>query len=73
MYAQVHKNKPEPSIYSELGPGGRDGPKPTIAPSNYAEAKDIFDEYSNLKDEEEKKKKSECAYDYGPNDDSHNI
>ena len=21
MYAQVHKNKPEPSIYSELGPG----------------------------------------------------
>ena len=51
MYAQVNKNKPEPSIYSELGAGGRDGPKPAIAPSNYAEAKDIFDEYSNLKDE----------------------
>ena len=72
MYAQVHKNKPEPSIYSELGPGGRDGPKPVVAQSNYAEAKDIFADYSNVKDEEGKKE-NEGAYGYVQSDNTHNI
>jgi len=52
MYAQVQKNpKPEPSIYSELGPGGRVGPKPVVAPSNYAEAKDVYNDYDKIVNE----------------------
>lgn len=34
---------PGQAIYSELGPGGRVGPKPTPAQSNYAEVK--MDDY----------------------------
>lgn len=44
MYAEVNKNKPPPpevTIYSELGPGGRQGPKPIVRPSIYAEAKNF--------------------------------
>ena len=71
LYAPVIKKKSEPSktqpdhsIYSELGPGGgRVGPRPTVEPSNYAEAKDLFNEYSNLEDEENKKDEA-SAYGY---------
>jgi len=64
MYAAVEKGKPEPSIYSELGPGGgRVGPKPVVQSSNYAEAKDLFNNYSNLEDEDNKKDEA-SAYDY---------
>jgi len=37
------REDPNQAIYSELGPGGRVGPKPTPASSNYAEVK--VDEY----------------------------
>jgi hypothetical protein len=60
MYAKVQKGQPNTSIYSKLGPsGGRDGPKPVVQSSIYAETKDLFNEYSNL--EEENNKKDEAS------------